>query len=294
MLKEDTDPIDDAKAKRADRMPSSGKITFAQVAELYAAKKKPEWSVDEQKQFNDSMKNHVNPIIGKTPVADIDTEAVLKVLKPIWETITETAKRVRRRIEGVLNTAKVLDLRSGENPARWKGHLSEVLSKPSAIATVIPHAAVPYEIMPQFMAQLRAREGVVPRAPVRAVLCIVPSGRDFKVSEGCPQTTSAKISCRRTFRPIPVGGFRTAARDFPQSCNRRCFRHRWLHGGLPVAGDFASAGRFNLADALLCGIAYRYFDRNVATNRLTLHRDLCADFHHATSWYLEEVRCIAR
>ena len=110
------------------------------------------------------------------PVNEIDTEAVLKVLQPIWERLPETAKRLRGRIEKVLDAAAVRGFRTGENPARWRGHLQNLLSKPKAL-TRGHHAALPYEKIPEFLAQLRARQSVAAQALEIAILTAAAPAR---------------------------------------------------------------------------------------------------------------------
>ena len=88
----------------------------------------------------------------------------MKVLEPIWTEKTETASRVRGRIESVLDWAKVRGYHTGENPARWRGHLDKLLPRRSKVAKVEHHAALPYAEAGAFMRELRGREGTAPRA----------------------------------------------------------------------------------------------------------------------------------
>jgi integrase len=98
------------------------------------------------------------------PVAEIDTTIVLKALEPIWASKTETATRVRGRIECVLDWAKVRGARAGENPARWRGHLDKLLPKPGKLKVVEHHPALPYDELPTFIVELRNRDGVTAQA----------------------------------------------------------------------------------------------------------------------------------
>ena len=111
-------------------------------------------------QWVNSWKTYVSPIIGKLPVNTINKDHVLKVIKPIWHEKTDTAKRVRGRIETVLDFATVMEKRAGDNPARWNGYLENILASPEKIAPVEHHAALDYKNIGEFMAQLRQREGV--------------------------------------------------------------------------------------------------------------------------------------
>jgi hypothetical protein len=120
------------------------------------------------------MRRYAFPKIGALPVSTIDTPLVLKVLEQkdhedypgqkLWEAIPETASRVRNRIENVLDWATARGYRSGDNPARWRGHLAHMLPKPTKLATVQHHAALPYNEVAQFMSELRQRQGAGARA----------------------------------------------------------------------------------------------------------------------------------
>ena len=115
-------------------------------------------------QFLSTLETYAFPEMGDVPVADIDIDLVAKVLRPIWETKTETASRVRGRIEAVLDYAKVHKYREGDNPAQWKGQLAHVLPKKSKVSKVEHHAALQYPEMSTFMAELADREGIAARA----------------------------------------------------------------------------------------------------------------------------------
>lgn len=110
------------------------------------------------------------------PIADVDTIAVMACLRPIWPTRTETAKRVRGRIERVLDWAKVQGLRAGDNPARWAGHLDHLLPKPSKVAKAEHHAAMPYSAAPALFARLAAVDGAGRRALRFAILTAARTG----------------------------------------------------------------------------------------------------------------------
>lgn len=110
------------------------------------------------------------------PVEKLDTATVLGVLRPIWTTKTETATRVRGRIERIWSAEKVAGNVAGENPARWRGHLDALLPKPSKVARKRHHAAMPYARMPEFMARLRSRSGRAARAMEFAILTAARTG----------------------------------------------------------------------------------------------------------------------
>jgi hypothetical protein len=121
------DGVDPIEARRAQRTVPS--MTFAQATEAYNTLHQQKWT-SRRPQFLSSLRAHAFPILGDLPLAAIDTPAVLRVLQPIWTTKTETANRVRQRIEAVLDWATVSGHRpKGENPAGWRGHLDHVLAR---------------------------------------------------------------------------------------------------------------------------------------------------------------------
>ena len=110
-------------------------------------------------QWENTLKAYAYPKIGASSVQAVNTDHVLSILEPIWTTKTETATRVRQRIEAVLDWAKTRGHRTGENPARWRGHLENLLPKPSRVQKVQHHPALPYLDLPEFMTDLRDEEG---------------------------------------------------------------------------------------------------------------------------------------
>lgn len=155
LVRQKIDPIEARNAERAaTKAEESRSITFKTYAEQYVAGKEGGWkNAKHRQQWRNSLRDHAYPHIGNVPVGDIDSERVLLVLRPIWATIPETARRVRGRIESILDAAKVEKLRSGENPAVWRGHLDQVLAKRRK-ADVKHHPALPYAEMPTFWRSL--------------------------------------------------------------------------------------------------------------------------------------------
>ena len=148
---------------------------FGECADAYIETHSKSWRNDKHvAQWRMTLTTYCAPIRAM-PVDEIDTEAVLKVLQPIWERLPETAKRLRGRIEKVLDAAAVRGFRTGENPARWRGHLQNLLSKPKVL-TRGHHAALPYEKLPDFMAQLRGRQSLAAQALEFAILTACRSG----------------------------------------------------------------------------------------------------------------------
>src|ERR1700686_4521073 len=123
-----------------------------------------------------SLTAYAYPLIGNLPVQAVDVALVMKAVEPIWTEKPETASRVRGRIESVLDWATARGYRQGENPARWRGHLENLLPKRSKLRRVEHHAALPYAEISAFMAELRQQEGVAARALEFAILTAARTG----------------------------------------------------------------------------------------------------------------------
>ena len=155
------DPIDDRREEEAQtRRDTARALTFKQVAEDYITNNEPIWkNPKHRQQWRNTLETYVYPIVGNLAVGQVTTEHVLKILKPIWTTKPETSSRIRGRIEIILNAAKTLGAREGENPATWRGHLSNLLPKQSKTARVKHHAAMTYADVPDFIAELTEHDG---------------------------------------------------------------------------------------------------------------------------------------
>jgi integrase len=160
------DPLEARATERAARAAAAATtITFAEAARAYFNFHERKWkNAKHRAQFLSTLETYAFPKIGTLPVAAIDTGAVLRCVEPIWPDKTETASRVRGRIEAVLDWATVRGYRSGDNPARWKGHLANVLPARGKIAKVEHHSALPFNELSDFMSTLRGREGTAARA----------------------------------------------------------------------------------------------------------------------------------
>jgi integrase len=166
LLLDGVDPIEHRKADRARRRLDQAKqITFKEAAAAFLAAKRHGWqNVKHSAQWSSTLDSYVYPVFGSQPVGAVDTGLVMRVLEPIWTTKPETASRVRGRIEAILNWAKTHGYRDGENPARWRGHLENLLVAKSKVRKVEHHAALPYAELGAFMSQLRKRDGTSARA----------------------------------------------------------------------------------------------------------------------------------
>lgn len=142
-----------------------GGVSFQKAAEEYIRSHEASWSNPKHaSQWSNTLRDYVYPLIGAKDVADIAMSDVFGVLDPIWLTKTETATRVRGRMEKILDWAKVRGYRDGENPARWKGNLETQLPSPNKVRKVKHHDALPWTEIGEFMTELRKREGVAAMA----------------------------------------------------------------------------------------------------------------------------------
>ena len=172
LLREGIDPIEDRRDKRAAALLDAARaMTFNSCAEAYIEAHEAGWrSAKHAGQWRATLKTYAGPVLGELAVQSIDVGLVMKVLEPIWVEKTETASRLRGRIEGVLDWATVRGYRRGENPARWRGHLDSLLPSRAKVRRVKHHAALPYAEIGAFMRELRTQNGFAATALEFAIL----------------------------------------------------------------------------------------------------------------------------
>jgi len=159
------------------RLEAARSITFKDAAEAYMEAHKAGWrSAKHADQWRNTLETYAYPVFGPLPVQGVDVALVMKVLGPIWTTKTETASRVRGRIEHVLDWATARGYRLGENPARWRGHLSNLLPQRSRVRKIKHHPALPYDDVGAFMEALRRREGIAADALAFLILTACRTG----------------------------------------------------------------------------------------------------------------------
>ena len=254
LLRDHIDPIEARRNQRAAAKVETGRsVTFQAYAEQFITGRESGWKNEKHRQqWRNSLRDYAYPHIGHIAVADVDTAALLIALRPIWSTKKETARRVRGRIEMILNAAKAEGLRTGENPALWRGHLDQVLTRRKK-SEVKHHPALPYAELPAFMASLRTDTSDAARlleliiltavrydvAPPRAGevagdLWKIPAfrmkaERDFEVPLSraaaallpvakMSGTALAKCIRRHTEMPATTHGFRSCFRDWVGDC----------------------------------------------------------------------------
>jgi integrase len=166
LIKRGVDPLEQKAAKKlAEKVEAAKAITFGAACDRFIASKRHGWkNAKHAWQWSATLEKFAYPVIGDLPVQAITTGLVMKILDPIWSTKTETASRLRGRIESVINSAKAYGEFIGENPARWKGHLDHTLAKTSDVASKENQPALAYAELPAFLQDLRAREGIVAAA----------------------------------------------------------------------------------------------------------------------------------
>ncbi|MCA3632095.1 MAG: integrase arm-type DNA-binding domain-containing protein [Methylobacterium sp.] len=174
-VKAGIDPLEEREQEAAKKLAEKqaaqvAGITFKAVAEAYLAANQASWkNAKHRQQWRNTLETYVYPRIGSMPVADIGTAHVLEILEPIWSAKPETASRIRGRIETVLDAAKAREYRQGENPARWRGHIAQILPKRTRLSRG-HHKAMPYEALPAFVARLRTRQAMAALALEFAIL----------------------------------------------------------------------------------------------------------------------------
>lgn len=164
-VKAGIDPLEEREeavrqATTAAQVAKAAAMTFRACAEAYLAAKEGSWrNSKHRQQWYNTLASYVYPIIGDAAVGQVDTKEVLQIIEPIWRTKPETANRVRGRIEAVLDAARVRGYRTGDNPARWRGHLAQILPARGHLSRG-HHKALPYAEMGAFMAKLQERDGM--------------------------------------------------------------------------------------------------------------------------------------
>lgn len=193
-------------------MAEAKRMTFRQVAAAYIAAHESSWrNTKHRQQWSNTLDTYAHPVLGDLPVAEVDTGAVMKVLEPIWHDKAETASRLRGRIETVLDYAKARGWREGENPARWRGHIANMLPKRSKVQPVEHHPALPWREIGGFMAALAGQDTLGARALEFTVLtgartseALNAQWSEIDLREGVWTVPAARMKAGREHRvPLP-------------------------------------------------------------------------------------------
>lgn len=172
------DPVEERQAARSALAASRASVlSFQEAAEKFIAANEAGWRNPKHRaQWTSTLTTYAYPTLGKLRVSDIETQHIVGILEPLWTTKTETASRVRGRIEAVLDYAKVRGYRQGENPARWKGHLDRILPGRAKVQKVKHHSALDYLVVGSFMSALKDVDGLGARALEFAIFTACRSG----------------------------------------------------------------------------------------------------------------------
>lgn len=204
-------PLAEREAAKMERLLAAARQkSFGDCADAYIESRRPGWqNAKHADQWTNTLATYAASL-RPLPVQAIDTDLVIAALEPIWTTKTETATRVRQRIEAVLDWATARKFRHGENPARWRGHLEKLLPPPAKVQKVQHRPALPYEQMPEFMAELSPRETLAAKALRLQILCALRPGeavaahiREFDLKAGVWTVPAERMKAKREHR-VPL------------------------------------------------------------------------------------------
>lgn len=177
-LDEGRDPIEQReKSQREESAARARVVTFRVASERFIEMRESEWkNAKHRQQWENTLRAYAWPSLGSVDVSLVDRDMVLQVLRPIWRDKTETASRLRGRLEQILDWASAHGHRAGENPARWRGHLDQLLPRPSKIAAVVHHEAVSLADAPEVVARIAAAPGMGAAALLLQIFTAARSG----------------------------------------------------------------------------------------------------------------------
>ena len=270
-IKGGIDPIEDGKAKRsALHAARAASMTFSEAASAYIAVMESEWTNDKHaSQWRNTLTTYAYPVIGHVYVREIDQSHVMRVLEPIWLTKTETATRLRGRVENILDWARVRGYRSGENPARWRGHLDMLLPTPGKVQKIKHHPALPFDELGDFMAKLRQHVGIGARALEFAILTAARSGEVRGASW-------SEIDLADATWTIPADRMK-AKREHRVALNNEAVK---LLESLPRSGDliFPNNKGIKLSDMTLTAVLRRMERSDITAHGFrSTFRDWCSE-----------------
>lgn len=212
LLLDGADPIEAKRANvRASALASAAVVTFKVAAEQFVAANKSGWrNAKHGAQWLSTLETYAFPTFGQTNVASVDTAMVVRVLQPIWSTKNQTARRVRGRIESILDWARAGGYRAGENPARWRGLLEHMLPRRPQSALIKHHPALHFSRIGAFMHDLRKQNGTAARALELAILTAARTGEvigarksEFDLDRGIWTVPANRIKAAREHR-VPL------------------------------------------------------------------------------------------
>ena len=281
------DGIDPLEAKKAGRTALAAErartVTFAECAKQYIEAHRADWKNSKHaEQWTATLATYAEPVFGNLPVQDVDTALVVKALEQIWTKKPETASRVRSRIENVLSFATVAKYRAGDNPARWRGHLDQVLPRLDRRKRVKHHPALPYAAINKFVLDLRAQEGTPARALEFTILTAARTGEvigarreefDLDAADGATWTIpAARMKSQREHRvPLAPRAVEVVREAFKEK-GKLLFRGRWPEEPLSNMAMLEVLRRMH-ADLTVHG--FRSTFRDWAAETTAHPRDVC-------------------
>jgi integrase len=277
------DPLEEKAAKRVRAGIDTAKaMTFEQCAEAYIAAHRAGWrDTDTAKQWHASLVIDAYPVFGSLPVQAVDVGLIMKAIEPIWTVKTETASRVRGRIENILDWATTRGHRSGENPARWKGHLENLLPKKNKVRAVEHHAALPYVEIADFLVELRSRRAISARTLEFLILTGTRTGEaigarwsEIDLAARIWVIPAGRMKARKEHR-VPLSGAAIAIIEKLHGVRQNDF----VFPGLSDGSIKESAMRMLLAKSLGHGNltihGFRSTFRDWAAERTNFAREIC-------------------
>ena len=215
-VKDGDDPIRERQREVQAATAAAGQDrTFKAATDAIIEAREATWRNDKHKwQWRATLETHAYPILGKLPVSEIATDDVLRVLRPIWARIPETASRLRGRIEAVLDYARASGWRTGENAARWKGNLADLLPRPDKIARAQHQPALPWQRVPAFVDALCQRKGMAADALLFTILTAARSGEVRGMATDGVEEGELPRWADQEGRVIVPHGFRSSFRDW--------------------------------------------------------------------------------
>ncbi|HEV2575115.1 MAG TPA: integrase arm-type DNA-binding domain-containing protein [Beijerinckiaceae bacterium] len=287
MVQDGFDPID-AKKERvlARRLERAKQLSFKECAEKYIAAHQDGWkNAKHREQWGNTLSSYAYPTIGALSVSAIDTALVMKVLEPIWKAKTETASRLRGRIESVLDWASARQYRSGENPARWRGHLENLLPAKAKIAKTEHHAAMAYAALGAFSADLRAKSEISAQALEFTILTAARTGETIGA-------TVSEIDVDRGVWTVPAPRMKARREHRVPLSDRALALIRPLVEGRAAADLIFTNVRTGKG---LSNMAMLELLRGMTEQKLTVHgfRSTFMDWGHETTAYPKEMMDIA-
>jgi integrase len=276
------DPIEARSAQRDEKKLEAAKsMTFDACAAAYIDAQKAAWkNAKHREQWPNTLKTYASPVFGSLPVQAVDVGLVMKALEPIWQTKSETASRLRGRIEAVLDWATVRGYRKGDNPARWRGHLDKLLPARNKVQRVEHHPALPYDDLADFVVMLRKQEGIAPRALEFLILTATRTGEvigarwdEIDLEQKIWVVPAARMKAGREHR-VPLSGAAVAILEEMKKIRESEFVFPGGKSGKPLSNMAMLAVLKRIGRSDLTNHGFRSSFRDWAAERTNFSREV--------------------